>query len=228
MKTKRYCVISVDTDVVRPWLLNRHYLKRMCSTSYRFALIKDGVVFGVVTYGNALPNSVVESPFGKSWSHCVQELNRLVLSENAPKHAASFLISQSIKQLPKPTIVLSYADAGKGHVGYVYQSTNFIYTGKSHTQKDWKLKSDPDRHSRTLMDEFAFEENRIEKLKSKYGEDLIQVERPAKHRYLYIHGSKSAKKSIIKDARFMAMPYPKGDSVNLCTESEGSTQMLMF
>tara|TARA_R110002033_G_scaffold40057_1_gene80214 strand:- start:603 stop:839 length:237 start_codon:yes stop_codon:yes gene_type:complete len=78
------------------------------------------------------------------------------------------------------------------------------------------------------MDEFAFEENRIEKLKSKYGEDLIQVERPSKYRYLYIHGSKSAKKSIMKDARFKPMPYPKGDSINLCNESEGSTQMLMF
>ena len=225
---RNFKVIPVDTETIRPWLLNMHYLKRMTSTSYRFGLVKDGEILGVVTYGNALPLSVVNSPFGERWGHLVQELNRLVISPNAPKNCASFLVSQSMKQLPKPTIVISYADAGKGHVGYIYQASNFIYTGESHTQKDWKLKSDPDRHSRTLMDEFAFEENRIEKLKQKYGNDLIQIQRPPKHRYIFVHASKKAKKKMMKDAKFQALPYPKGETNRLCETCAINTQLFMF
>ena len=217
---QEFKVIPIDTETLRPWLLEIHYLKRVTSTSYRFGLIKGGEILGVVSYGNALPLSVVNSPFGENWASCVQELNRLVLSQKAPANSASFLVAQSIKQLPKPTIIVSYADAGKGHVGYIYQASNFLYTGKSHTQKDWRLKSDPDRHSRTLMDEFAFEENRIEKLKNKYGDDLIQVQRPPKYRYIFIHGTQKQKKRIMKDAKFKTYPYPKGESKKLCDNKQ--------
>lgn len=225
---RNFKVIPIDTETIRPWLLEMHYLKRMTSTSYRFGLVNNGEILGVITYGNALPVSVVNSPFGERWGHVVQELNRLVISPKAPKNCASFLVSQSIRQLPKPTIIISYADAGKGHVGYIYQASNFIYTGKSHTQKDWKLKSDPDRHSRTLMDEFAFQPNRIEKLKQKYGDDLVQVQRPAKHRYIFIHSSKKQKKKIMKDAKFEPVPYPKGQTHRLCEASLINTQLFMF
>ena len=225
---KDYHVISISAEDTQPYLLRRHYLHRNCSASFRFGLLKNGRICGVVTYGNALPNSVIESPFGKKWASNVQELNRLVISEGMPKNAASFLISNSIKQLPRPTIVISYADAGRGQVGYVYQSSNFIFTGTSHQQKDWKLKSDPDKHSRTLMDEFAFEKNRVVKLKEKYGDDLVQVERPPKYRYIYIHADKRTKRDILKDAKFVAQDYPKGDTKRLCTESEGNVQMILF
>jgi len=223
-----YKVTPVTTDAVRPWLLELHYLKRMTSMSYKFGLIHNNEVMGVVTYGNAIPYTMAKSPFGDKWHRNVQELNRLVLSPKCPKNAASFLVSRSIKQLPKPTIVVSYADAGKGHVGYIYQAANFIYTGKSHTQKDWVLKSRPDIHTRTLMDEFAFTPNRIELLKDRYGDDLVQVDRPAKNRYVYVHADKRTKAAIMKDAQFKSHPYPKGNSARLATNATINTQGILF
>ena len=222
------CVLPISYDVCKPWLLNVHYLRREVSTSYQFGLYEDRVLRGVVTYGRALPVSVLMSPFGQTWQHCVLELNRLVLQGETTPNAASYLISHSIRKLPKPTAVISYADAGKGHVGYVYQASSFMYTGLSHTQKDWVLKDDPERHSRTLMDEFAFEPNRIEKLKAKYGDRLIQVQRPAKHRYVRIHASKSEKKRMMADRRFELIPYPKGKSKNLGGSLPIGSQMIMF
>jgi len=221
-------VIPISYHVCRPWLLKVHYLRRDVSTSYQFGLFEDGVLRGVVTYGRALPVSVLVSPFGEDWQNHVLELNRLVLQGETTPNAASYLISQSIKQLPKPKIIISYADAGKGHVGYVYQASSFMYTGLSHTQKDWVLKDDPSRHSRTLMDEFAFEPNRVEKLKAKYGDRLIQVQRPAKHRYIRIHSSKSDKKRIMNCRRFDVMPYPKGTTKNLGDGMSIGSQMIMF
>lgn len=221
-------VLPISYDVCRPWLLNVHYLRREVSTSHQFGLYEDRILRGVVTYGRALPTSVLMSPFGKAWEHCVLELNRLVLQAETTPNAASHLISQSIRQLPKPTAVISYADAGKGHVGYVYQASSFMYTGLSHTQKDWVLKDDPERHSRTLMDEFAFQPNRVEKLKEKYGDRLIQVQRPAKHRYVRIHASKTQKKRMMKDRRFEPIPYPKGKSEILGSSLPIGSQMIMF
>lgn len=221
-------VLPIAYDVCRPWLLNVHYLRREVSTSYQFGLYEHQVLRGVVTYGRALPVSVLMSPFGKAWEHCVIELNRLVLQGETTPNAASYLIAQSIRQLPKPTAVISYADAGKGHIGYVYQASSFMYTGLSHTQKDWVLKDDPERHSRTLMDEFAFEPNRVEKLKAKYGDRLIQVQRPAKHRYVRIHASKTQKKRMMKDRRFEPIPYPKGKSKILGDSLPIGSQMIMF
>jgi len=222
-------VIPISYQQCRPWLLNLHYLQRDVCTSFQFGLYENDVLKGVVTYGRALPVSVLMSPFGKDWQHCVIELNRLVLQGQTTPNAASYLISQSIRQLPKPIAVISYADAGKGHVGYVYQASSFIYTGLSHTQKDWVLKDDPDRHSRTLMDEFAFEPNRVEKLKAKYGDRLIQVQRPAKHRYLRIHASKTERKRMMMDRRFEPVAYPKGKTTALCNNNHSiNPQMIMF
>ena len=221
-------VLPIAYEVCQPWLLNVHYLRREVSTSYQFGLFEDGVLRGVVTYGRALPVSVLVSPFGEAWQHCVLELNRLVLQGETTPNAASRLISQSIKQLPKPKIIISYADAGKGHVGYVYQATSFMYTGLSHTQKDWVLKDDPERHSRTLMDEFAFEPNRVEKLRAKYGDRLIQVQRPAKHRYVRIHASRSDKRRMMSSRRFEPLPYPKGQTKNLGEGRSIGSQMIMF
>ena len=44
-----------------------------------------------------------------------------------------------IKATRKPKIVVSYADTSKGHVGYVYQATNFIYTGMSAGEQNGEL-----------------------------------------------------------------------------------------
>jgi hypothetical protein len=60
---------------------------------------------------------------GKEQESIVVELNRLCLLDN-DKNQASFLVANSMKLLPKPTIVISYADTGQGHVGYVYQACN--------------------------------------------------------------------------------------------------------
>jgi hypothetical protein len=123
-------VLPINSFEVEPWLLRKHYAKRMCPISYAFGLYDDEKLIGVVTYG--LPGSpmVARGICGKEQESIVVELNRLCLMDN-DKNQASFLVANSMKLLPKPTIVISYADTGQGHVGYVYQACNFIYLGLS-------------------------------------------------------------------------------------------------
>ena len=59
------------------------------------------------------------------------------------------------------------------------------------------------------MDEFAFEEDRVNKLKQKYGDKLYQVERKAKNRYVYVLADKRTKKQIMNSKLFKIHPYPK-------------------
>jgi hypothetical protein len=223
-----YRVLSIKKELCKEWLLKKHYLKRMTSFSYSFGLYDKNILVGVLTYGNAIPLTMKKSLFGEKHMDLVYELNRLCINDNLNKNASSYFISKSFKILPKPLIIVSYADCNFGHTGYVYQAANFMYTGKSHTQKDWKLKGKEHIHSRTLMDEFPYQKNRIKKLKEKYGDKLYQVERKAKNRYVYIISNKIDKKNIMKQKLFNLKPYPKGDNKRYDASYKPTIQTEMF
>ena len=165
---------------------------------------------------------------GEKYQEDVYELNRLCINEGLENNILSYFVSQTLKMIPKPKIIVSYADIDFGHNGYIYQATNWIYTGLSHTQKDWKLKGKEHLHSRTLMDQFKFEKDRIKKLKEKYGDDLYQIERKPKNRYVYFVGNKiqikKYKSSFIPDIK----PYPKGENKKYDASYKPITQMKLF
>lgn len=223
-----YIVRSISFEDCKEWLLKKHYLKRAPSISYSFGLFKDNILVGILTFGNAIPNTAKKSLFGEKYMNLVYELNRLCTNDDLNKNANSFFISESFKMLPKPMIILSYADKSFGHNGYIYQATNFIFTGESHTQLDWKVKGKEHLHSRTLMDEFAFQKDRINKLKEKYGEDLYQVRREPKYRYIYLLMSKFEKKDVMRSKLFDIKPYPKGENKNYDSSYKPEVQLNLF
>tara|TARA_R100000781_G_C4043398_1_gene114824 strand:+ start:40 stop:726 length:687 start_codon:yes stop_codon:yes gene_type:complete len=228
MIKETYKVKSIKKELCKEWLLYKHYLKRKTSFTYCFGLFKKSQLVGIITFGNAIPLTMKKSLFGEKYMGLVYELNRLCTNDNLHKNANSFFISQSFKLLPSPMIIVSYADKSIGHNGYVYQATNFMFTGESHTQLDWKLKGKEHLHSRTLMDEFAFEKNRIEKLKEKYGDKLYQVKREPKYRYVYVIGNKNQKKQIMNHKRFNILKYPKGKNIYYDASYKITTQTELF
>jgi hypothetical protein len=224
----KYIVKPILFSDCKEWLLKKHYLKRTPSISYSFGLFENNILVGILTYGNAIPNTAKKSLFGEKYMGIVYELNRLCTNDDLDKNANSFFISESFKLLPKPMIILSYADKSFGHTGYIYQATNFIYTGESHTQLDWKVKGKEHLHSRTLMDEFAFQKDRINKLKEKYGDDLYQIRREPKYRYIYLLMTKSEKKEIMKNKLFEIKPYPKGENKKYDSSYKPEVQLNLF
>jgi hypothetical protein len=223
-----YSVRSIDSFLCNEWLLKKHYLKRKTSFTYSFGLFRDKILVGVLTFGNAIPLNMKKSLFGEEYMDIVFELNRLCTNDDLDKNSNSFFISQSFKLLPKPMVVVSYADKSVGHTGYIYQATNFMYTGESHTQLDWKLKGSEHIHSRTLMDEFSFQSDRVKKLKEKYGDDLYQVKREAKHRYVYVLADKRKKNQIMSKRLFKIEPYPKGQNKRYDSSYMPSIQTTLF
>jgi len=226
--TQKYSVRSISVDECKPWLLGKHYLKRMTSISYSYGLFIGIELVGVCTFGNAVPLTMKKSICGDKFMDYVYELNRLCTLDSLERNCNSFFLGEIFKLLPKPLIIVSYADKSFGHNGYIYQATNFMFTGESHVQLDWKLKGKEHIHSRTLMDEFAFEEDRVKKLKEKYGDQLYQVQRPAKHRYVMFLGSKTQRKRFMQSKRFDIKEYPKGENKRYDTSSTIITQTSLF
>ena len=124
-------VIPIESKETYDWIKKRHYAKRMPSISYAFGLYNDSDMVGVCTYGMPPSSTLAESIVGKDLKQYVIELNRLISEDNLPKNALSFFVASTLKMLPKDFVVVSFADANMGHNGYIYQATNFIYTGVS-------------------------------------------------------------------------------------------------
>lgn len=200
-----YNVKQITYDEAQPWILKIHYAKRMPSISFAFGLFDEtNYLIGVCTFGTPASSTLLSGVCGEDYKEHVIELNRLVLSEGLPKNTASYFVSRCIKSLPKPKIIVSYADTSQCHVGYVYQSTNFIYTGLSSKFTDPRIKGLEHQHHATYANGLSNKE-----LKEKFGDRLYFVERARKHRYIYFH---CCSKEIKNALRYPVNPYPKGDN----------------
>lgn len=215
-------VIPIKSEETYPWLLQKHYAKRLPMIMYAFGLYEKNELIGIVTYG--LPGSpmVARGICGKEYESKVVELNRLCLLNN-DKNQASYLVANSMKLLPKPTIVISYADTGQGHVGYVYQACNFIYLGLSVKRTNWNIKGQEHKHNRHLAQGMT-----LEVLKEKYKNDFYYSERSQKHRYVFICGNKQQKKELTRLLKYEIQPYPKGESNRYDAGTRVATQQLLL
>lgn len=184
-------------------IVNVHYAHRVPSISYAFGLFDNDELIGVCTYGTPASSTLLKGVCGEEYKDIVKELNRLVLKYNR-KNEASFLIAQSLKLLPKPLIVVSYADSSQKHIGTVYQATNFIYTGLSSRFKDPKVVGLEHQHHATYAHGMTNKQ-----MIEKYGDKVYFVERPRKHRYIMLLGSKVQRKRMLRSLRYRILPYPK-------------------
>lgn len=217
----KYRVISVKTSVVKEWFLKKHYAKRIPSISFCFALLnQDDLTVGACAFGRPIAHALVQNAFQGEYQDDFLELNRLITNDDLDKNACSFFVSQCLKQLPKPKVIVSYADTSQNHNGYIYQATNWIYTGLSAEFMDYMVKGYEHLHSASILDMVGRSDkdghlNKVELLKQKFGEDNVyQVERPRKHRYFYLLGDKKDKKNMLAKLKYDIEDYPKGENKN--------------
>jgi hypothetical protein len=203
-----YEVRLINRRQCAEYILEIHYAKRWPSISYAFGLYFNNILCGVATYGTPPSAPLKVGIAGNEHKGDILELNRLCLKNNV-KNEASLLVGRSLKMLPSNKIVVSFADIAQGHLGYVYQATNFIYCGLSAKRTDWKVKGKEHLHGQTIADEFRGVKNRAAAMREKYGDDFYLAPRSRKHRYIFIVGSKTYKKKIRKALKYKVMDYPK-------------------
>ena len=215
-----YSVHKISYEDTKPFILNIHYAKRMPSISYSFGLFYKNELVGIVCYGSPPSQSLCKGIAGVHNRKIILELNRLVLKYNK-KNEASYLVGNSFKFLPKPTILVSYADTSQNHNGYIYQATNFIYTGLSDKRTEWRMKN-TNKHSKTICEQYTLEERKNNPDK------FYLIDRPRKHRYIYIIANKKDKKKLFKELKYPISDYPKGINTNYKTDNNINTQFTLL
>ena len=210
----KYTVESIKKHETYDWLLNKHYLKRIPSISYCFGLYSN-FLNGVITFGSSANYHFNDGAcIFDNYKVYTVELNRLCVDDGLKKNVLSYFVSQSLKKLPKPCCVFSYADPNQNHHGYIYQATNWLYTGRSTGKTRY-----------TFEDGSTFDLNRFDDNKGK----IVKKEKMLPtHRYIFFHGSKKQKKQMLKSLKMKLYDYPKGNNKKYDASYKPQTQTKLF
>ena len=207
-----YTIKPISYKTAMDLVVKNHYLHRKCPCSHAFGLFEkcdsstdlfiNERIIGCVVYGTPSSAPLRKGLCGVEESFNVLELTRLWIEDSTPKNTESYLIGNTIKLVDKE-IIVSYAEIEQGHLGIVYQATNWIYTGLSAKRTNWVIEG-IDKHCQTIADKYTSKE-----LTEKYGDKFKKVPRPRKHRYIFINANKWRKKELIKKLKYKILPYPK-------------------
>jgi hypothetical protein len=193
-------VHSVNYETVKIVLRDAHYIGTPGATSVALGMYVDDVIAGVITFGT-IPRNNASAICGHEWAPRVMELTRLALYHWAPKNSESWFIGASLHTLrslrPDIRILVSYADESVGHVGTIYQATNWIYTGASTNDYVYVTNDGEVLHPRTTG------RRRGDLPPGKWQPT------PAKHRYIKFIGSRSDRRSLTRQLRWPALAYPR-------------------
>ena len=225
-------VKTIKNQECKEWFLHKHYAKRIPSTSYAFGLYQNSSLIGVCSFGRPMSPALTKGAFNGLYQDTFLELNRLVINDGSNKNALSFFVSRSLKLLPKPNVIVSYADTSQHHHGYIYQATNWIYTGLSAKRPDYHIKG-LNLHSASITDSLGRTDKKegikqVTLLREKYGDDFYMQDRPRKHRYFYLLGTKKQKKNMLRNLTYKIEQYPKGDNKRYDSNYSPATQTLLF
>lgn len=218
-------VRRVAREVWLPWTMFRHYARREPNiVQDAFGLYDGPQCIGIVTYSHPASPKIARSAVAEPWRNRVVELSRLTVDEQSPQNAAGLLVAGSLRLLDRPRIVISYADAAMGHVGYVYQATNFDYCGRGPDARYVRLSSGELMHPRSLVSSNVTTSPVSWALDNGHTVEIV----PGKHRYMKVLGSPRQRRAIYGDVLWQKQPYPKGETKRQLVDASHPTQQAMF
>lgn len=167
---------------------------------------EDGKFIGVVMFGNGA-NRNLGTPYGLTQFECA-ELTRIALTKHKTPVSRIMAICLRMlkKQSPGLRMVISYADAGQGHVGGIYQATNWIYTGGASTHA-FVVKGEQ-YHPKTLHTRYGNGGQSLPWLRANVDPKARKVITGFKHRYL-MPLDDDMRKRVMQ----YSQPYPKRDKI---------------
>lgn len=222
-----YTVNRIGFDDVLDWVKHKHYARNVppMNRTDLFGLFdRQNIMVGVCCYGSPANNNNVELGGFK-----MIELVRLVVNEGLPKNTLSYFVAQTFPFLDKPRILVSYADTGRSHHGYIYQALNWIYTGFGGGVDYYIDNNGQERHSRVMSDmRLVTPELTRDQICQKLG--WKKVKGTYKHRYFYFVGDKAQRKEMQKVVleKYPQKPYPKGENQRYDASYEPTVQLRLF
>lgn len=229
---QNFTIISIDKKQTYEWLLNKHYAKRIPNIMYSFGLYEGKELIGVCTYGMP-PLTNVNFICDNISMNDILELNRLCIDDNKEKNLLSYFVAKTLRLIKKNRIILSYADSNMNHNGYIYQSTNFLYTGLGSIGSKEYVFNNRSIHSRHMNKGWFIKNNFVYNEKKSFNEnfkdiggEILSLE--PKHRYLTVIGDRKFKKHILKKLKIKILDYPKGKNIRYDSSYKTINQIDMF
>ena len=186
-----WCLVVQDLEVApisqsdaKSLIVRNHYLHSFPGgTKLSFGIFYQSFLMGAITLGVGpfLGYGMVN---GATPEDCVT-LTRFWLVDDLPRNSESHVIGILLRSLQKETslkFVLAYSDPAAGHLGTIYQATNWIYTGLSSATPLYDIGDGILHHSRSLA--HGLGTHSIRYLVSQ-GISVKTVPQMAKHRYIY-------------------------------------------
>jgi hypothetical protein len=183
-------IVSLTYGEAIEFILPRHYSGRKPNVSWAYGWVIEGKLMAAVTYGKPANSSLCDGICGKEHTGKVYELNRLCREDELEEQLSQF-VSATLRRLSyENLIIVSYADSGANHNGYIYQATNFMYTGKTKQRLEFHNEGKHSRHGNK--------------------ESNLRQIRTAKHRYVFFATkSKALRKKLMSSLNYEVLPYPK-------------------
>jgi len=223
-----YDILKIAKEDIYYWLLNKHYAKVVPAILYHnYGLFKDGKLNGVCCYGS--PACHANSHMGRFNQI---ELLRLVINENLEKNILSYFVGRTLRYLPKELSLISYADDNMGHHGYIYQATNWIYTGMGNATLIWTDNKGKRIHGRYINGIHQKTKSELTINEMAQSMNYTKSIGSSKHRYFQFIGNKKQRREWINELknRYQILPYPKGENkrYDMIKETIHSTNLMNF
>ena len=210
---KSMIVKEINKGDARKYISTYHYSKTFPdSTMYVFAGFYGSEIAGIICYGMGASKNQYTAIIPKIKKDEYLELTRLWSPDSMPKNTESKLIAESLKMLPlKYKLIISFADPSQGHLGIIYQATNWLYCGMSNKGKCLITKDGITKHLRLI----GIYKKRHPELKNKTNQEIMDIygwkyeKSYGKHRYVMIRGTRKEKKKLISIMSKKIKDYPK-------------------
>lgn len=205
-----YTIDIIDKKLAKELIVKNHYSHKWTSCRYAIGLFNSSRLIGVAIYGFPVGRQVVKSITPYMDNSQVLELTRLWLEDSAPLNSESYFLGKTFDWLRKNTdvkVLISYSDPMFGHLGIIYQATNWLYQGNNMMLvKGYLHKINGEvMHPRSVVAKYGTtKEAQLLAIDPLY--ERIPMKK--KHRYLYILHKKD-RKYILSELKHPILSYPK-------------------
>lgn len=142
IRTRDYDIADLEEMPAKRFVVEHHYSSSFPAARFRFGLMHHGELVGVAIFSVPVqPRALACLPGSPAQS---VELGRLVLLDEVPANAESWMIGRCFESLRGEDVtgVIAFSDPARrtaldgrvlmpGHVGTIYQATNAVYLGRS-------------------------------------------------------------------------------------------------
>lgn len=203
----------IDKGLAKEIIEKYHYTHKIPQAiKYRFGLYYDNELKGVAIFSIPANMHTFTSIFNGVTQHIGIELSRFFTYDDTPRNFESYCLSRCFRYIRENSdydLIVSYADANYGHVGYLYQSLNGYYVGQTAPEIRYLYKGQLITRrglGRRVGDTERDHVKRILKDGAK------RVKMIGKHKYIFFICDRRRKKELLKNLKdkvVLTKDYPK-------------------